>query len=120
MLLPGAFGLFFVLVLLLAVVPFGFWIYALVDAARAPEPAFGPPWDNVKNAWLLGLAVSAVIPAGVLVTTVLWFVQARRALREGAPVPRPFWAPRSVSYPPPGYVPPPVAPPDAPRDRPSE
>lgn len=120
----GFFGLFFVVMMLLVVVPFAFWIFALVDVARAPDAAFGPPGDNGKTMWILGLALSALIPAGALVTTVLWWVQGRGPLRAGRPVPRPFWAPRPtvpVGYP---VVPPyqqaPPQPPGTPHDRPPQ
>ncbi|HVF04328.1 MAG TPA: hypothetical protein VNA20_05780 [Frankiaceae bacterium] len=113
-------GLFF-LIFLLSVVPLAFWIYSLVEVSRAPDAAFGPPWDNAKNMWLIGLAVSVVLPAGAIVTTVLWWTQGHGALRAGRPVPRPFWAPKPAYAPPPGYPPyqqaPPPQPPDPARDR---
>jgi hypothetical protein len=88
-------GLFFfvTMVMLLAFVPFVFWLIALLDVARAPEAAFGPPHDNGKNAWLLGVGVSLALGPLALVTTILWWVQGRPALRAGGLVPRPFWAP---------------------------
>ena len=114
MLLPGAFGLFFAVVLLLAVVPMVFWLIALIEVARAPEPAFGPPWDNSKNAWLVGMAVASIIPAGMIVAPILWWSQGRTPLRTGASVPRPFWAGRPA-YPPQPYPPQPTyAPPQPP------
>ena len=102
---------FFVFVMLLAVaqlVAIGLTIWALVEAARTPEPAFGPPWDNGKSAWTLGLALSFVIPFAVLVTPILWWTQGHRALRARAQIPRPFWSPRPAywhPYPPQGRPP---------------
>lgn len=113
MLLGGAFGVFFLFVMLLTVVPIVFWVIALVEASKAPEQAFGPPWDNSKQAWLLGLALSAVIPFAMIVTPILWWTQVRPALRAGAIVPRPFWSSRPA-YPPPQQQYPPVPPPGGP------
>jgi hypothetical protein len=73
-------------------------VCALVDVVRAPDQAFGPPWDNSKNAWTLGFALAFVLPAGAIVSAVLWWTQVRPALRAQTLVPRPFWAPRP-SYP---------------------
>ena len=113
MLMGGAFTMLMLLMFAVALVPLAFWVYSLVEVSRAPEPAFGPPWDNCRNMWLLGLGVSVLIPVGALVTTILWWTQGHSALRHGAPVPRPFWAPRpSYPYaPPPPPVPPPPVPP---------
>lgn len=82
-----------------------FAILSIVEVAQAPEPAFGPPWDNGKNAWLLGLALAFVVPFGVVVAPIVWWTQGRPALRRGQQVPRPFWAPGRPQYPP--YPPPP-------------
>lgn len=101
LLFGGFFASFFVIVLVFAFVPIGIWIWALVEAMRAPEPAFGPPWDNTKNAWILGMVIGLFIPAGAIVTTVLWWVQGHKPLRAGAAVQRPFWAPGPRYYPPP-------------------
>lgn len=103
MVLGGAFAMFFLVILAFVLVPLGFWIYALVEVGRAPDAAFGPPWDNGKNPWLIGLVVAIVIPAGTLVGAILWWIQGHKALREGQPVPKPFWAPPKP-YPP--YYPP--------------
>lgn len=89
--------LFIVFVMLLVMLPFAFWLIALLDVSRAPEPAFGPPEDNCKNAWLIGLIVAVVLPAGTIVGAVLWWTQGRGPLRLGQPVPRPFWAPRPAA-----------------------
>ena len=103
----AGFGVLFLVIMAVAFVPLAFWIYAVVEVGRAPDAAFGPPWDNGKNPWLIGLIVSIVIPAGSLVTTILWWMQGHKALRAGQLVPKPFWA-QTPSYPPPYYqVPPP-------------
>ena len=97
------------LVSMLAFVPIVMLIVALVDVVRAPDAAFGPPWENTKNAWTLGLALGYVVPAGAIVGSVLWWVQVRPALRSGRQVPRPFWAPRpAYPYQPPGPPAPPA------------
>jgi hypothetical protein len=98
--LGGFFVVWMMFVMVFALLPIAFTIYSLVDISRAPDAAFGPPWDNGKNAWTLGLAVAFVVPFGTIVGPVLWFTQGRKALREGRPVPRPFWSPRpSAPYP---------------------
>lgn len=100
MLLGGTFALFFVLMMALVLVPLAFWIWSLVEVSRAPVQAFGPPWDNGKNAWLIGLAVAVVVPAGTIVGPILWWTQGHNALRAGQLVPKPFWAPARAYYPP--------------------
>lgn len=102
---------FFAFVALLVVVPLVFWVVSLVEVLGAPEPAFGPPWDNGKNAWTLGLVVGMLIPAGALVATIVWWVQGHKALRAGQPIPRPFWSPSRQPYP---YPHPPQLPPQPP------
>lgn len=97
----GFFVVWFLFVLLLVLVPVGLTIYALVDVSRTPDPAFGPPWANGKNAWTLGLALAFVVPFGTIVGPVLWWTQGRAALRAGRPVPRPFWSPAPAVPPPP-------------------
>jgi hypothetical protein len=105
----GAFAGFFLLIMALTFVPLVFCIYALVEAVRAPEQAYGPPWDNSKNAWVLGLALSFVIPFGTIVGPILWWMNGHKALRARTVVPRPFWAPAPRYYPPPpgAQMPPP-------------
>jgi hypothetical protein len=96
----GAFVVIWIaFVMTVAVLPMAFTIFALIDVSRAPDAAFGPPWDNGKSAWLLGLALAFVVPCGTVVGPVLWFTQGRKPLREGRPVPRPFWSRPSVPYP---------------------
>lgn len=89
---------FFLFMFALVLVPLAFWVMALVDVTRAPEAAFGPPWDNGKNPWLIGLIVALVLPMGMLVGAILWWVQGRKALRAGQVVPKPFWAPARAPY----------------------
>jgi len=119
MFLGGAFFLvWFLFVFAFALIPLGFTIYSLVEISRAPDAAFGPPWDNGKGAWTLGLALAFVIPLGTIVGPILWWTQGRNALRQGHQVPRPFWWPRPqmpYGYPPqqPG-VPPVPQPPQQP------
>jgi hypothetical protein len=96
----GAFMIIWLAMFAGILVALGFAIYALVECVRAPDAAFGPPWDNGKNAWTLGLALAFVIPAGVIVGPILWWASGHAALRRGQVVPRPFWAPRPA-YPPP-------------------
>jgi hypothetical protein len=100
MILGGAFALFFLAMMALVLVPLGFHIYSLVEVSRTPEQAFGPPWDNGKNAWLIGLAVAFAIPAGTIVAPILWWTQGHKAVGERRLVPKPFWAPARTSYPP--------------------
>jgi hypothetical protein len=100
MFIGGFFAIWFLFMFALVFVPIGFTIYALIDVNRAPDAAFGPPWDNGKSAWTLGLALAFVVPFGTIVGPILWWSQGRSALRERRQVPRPFWSPRpSVPYP---------------------
>jgi hypothetical protein len=99
MIFGGFFAFWFFLVFALILIPLGFTVWALIDVVRAPDAAFGPPWDNAKGMWILGMALGFVVPMGTVVAPILWWTQVRPALRAGQPVPRPFWAPRP-SYPP--------------------
>jgi hypothetical protein len=100
----GLFLVWFLFIFALVLIPLGLTIYALVDVVRAPDAAFGPPWDNAKSMWSLGMALGLIIPAGTIVAPILYWTQVRPALRAGQPVPRPFWAPRPA-YPPQPYPP---------------
>ena len=114
MLLALPFALFGIVVIAVLVGPV-FTVVSLVEVSRTPEPAFGPPWDNGKNAWTLGLALAFVIPFGVFVGPILWWTQGHAALRQGQQVPRPFWSPRpSYPYPYPYPQQPPPPPPEQP------
>jgi hypothetical protein len=66
-------------------------VSALVSVARLPAEAFGPWWDNTKSAWLLGIAVSFVLPFGTLVAGALWFGSGKRTLLQTGTAGRPFW-----------------------------
>lgn len=112
----GLVMLWLMFMFVVVLVPIGFTIWSLVDVSRAPDQAFGPPWDNSRNAWTLGLALAFVVPFGTIVGPVLWWTQGRNALRAGRPVPRPFWSPRPAApYPYPYGAPPhPVEPPREP------
>ena len=99
----------FAVILTASVVLFVLWIMSIIEVSKAPEPAFGPPWDNGKNPWLIGLIVSMVIPMGTIVTTILWWIQGHKALRAGQLVPKPFWSPSKPAHPY-GYPPAPMPP----------
>ncbi|HEU0129756.1 MAG TPA: hypothetical protein VFQ85_02045 [Mycobacteriales bacterium] len=103
----GGFLLIWMALMVFGIGTFIVAVCALVDVVRAPDAAFGPPWDNTKTAWTIGFALAFVLPAGAIVSAVLWWTQVRPALRAGRLVPRPFWAPRPA-YP---YVPPAGGPP---------
>jgi hypothetical protein len=95
-------------------------VAALVSAANLPGEAFGPWWDNAKTPWILGIAVSYMIPFGTLVAGIYWFRTGRRGYRETGTVPRPFWLGPPKPYPPMPMAPypgPPPAPPPPPPAR---
>lgn len=85
-------------------------VVALVSAAQTPTPAFGPWWDNTKTGWLLGIAVSYLIPFGLWFTAIYWFRTGKRGLERDGIVGRPFWMGPIKPYPPPApwYPPPPA------------
>jgi len=88
------FGLFFAVWATLMLATVGgliVGISALVSVLRLPPEAFGPWWDNTKSAWLLGIAVSFVIPFGLLVTGWIWFRSGKRTLVATGVAGRPFW-----------------------------
>ena len=115
MILALPFFLFFGVIMLASVVALVFWVVSIIEVAKAPEPAFGPPWDNGKSPWILGLVISTLIPLGAIVTTYLWWTQGHNALRAGRLVPKPFWAPSRTAPYPYGYPPaPPQYPPQHP------
>lgn len=91
----GAFAAFFVLWLLLMLVALGglaIGIAAIINVASTPFEAFGPWWDNTRQMWIVGLAVSFFIPVGPLIAGILWFTSGRRSLRDHGVAGRPFWA----------------------------
>ena len=99
-------------------------VAALISVSQTDDAAFGPWWDNVKTQWLLGIAVSFIVPFGSLVTGVYWFWKGRPPIRTTGVALRPFWAgpPKPMpQWPPAGYqqpympAPPQYAPPPAPQ-----
>jgi hypothetical protein len=123
-----AFGLFFAifgLIWLAGIAGLVLGVAALISVSRTPTDVFGPWWDNTRQLWLVGIAVSFVIPIGTLITGIMWFSSGRAPLRAGQGYAgRPFWAgpPKPPPLPPPpgwpgyaqapyGYPPPPSAPP---------
>jgi hypothetical protein len=119
-----AFGLFFGFFMAIWLVGFGalvLAIAALISVAKTPTEFFGPWWDNTKQTWIIGIAVSFVIPFGTLIAGIMWFNSGRAPLRAGHGVAgRPFWAgppkPPPAMPPPgwPGYNPGPYGYPPAP------
>lgn len=122
------FGIFLLFWLVLAVLGFGGFIagvIALIDVAQTPADRFGPWWDNTRQTWIVGIAVSFALPFGPLVTAIVWFTAGRPSLRAtgvagrpfwaGAPKPPPPWGPTPPGWsgppgpPPPGWGPPPQA-----------
>ena len=107
----GAFALFFVFWLVLMVVGLGglaVGIAALINVGSTPIEAFGPWWDNTRQMWIVGIAVSFLVPLGPLIAGILWFTSGRRELRDHGIAGRPFWAgaPRPQPPWPPAGVPP--------------
>ena len=82
-------------------------LVALIDVARTPIERFGPWWDNTRQAWLIGLAVSFVVPFGAIVAGIIWFATGRSAMRATGVAGRPFWAGAPKPPPPPWPPPPP-------------
>jgi hypothetical protein len=103
-----AFGLFFGFIMAIWLVGFGALILAiaaLISVAKTPTEFFGPWWDNTKQTWIIGIAVSFVIPFGTLIAGIMWFNSGRAPLRAGQGVAgRPFWA--GPPKPPPAMAPP--------------
>jgi hypothetical protein len=91
-------------------------IAALISAAQLPAEAFGPWWDNQKTPWLLGLAISYLVPFGMLVCGYYWFRTGKRGYRETGLVGRPFWSGPPKPPPQPYYVGPPAPPPPPPAE----
>ena len=89
-----AFGFFFLVWSALMLVTVGgviMGISALVSVARLPPEVFGPWWDNTKSVWLLGIAVSFILPFGALVAGAVWFQSGKRTLHQTGTAGRPFW-----------------------------
>ena len=84
-------------------------IAALVSISQMHADAFGPWWDNTKTTWMVGLAVSFLVPFGAVVVGVYWFWKGKEPLPTTGMVARPFWAgpPKPMPmYPPAGFPPP--------------
>lgn len=101
-------GVFFAVWSLMALASVGGMICAvaaLISVGRTDANAFGPWWDNTKNAWLLGLAVSFAIPMGTLIGGVYWFWKGRPPIATTGQALRPFWIgpPKPAPYPTYGY-----------------
>jgi hypothetical protein len=114
---PASFGLFMLFWLVLMALSLGGFLVGLVafiDVAQTPVDRFGPWWDNTRQAWIIGIAVSVLIPAGPLVAGILWFGGGRRGLRTFGVAGRPFWAGAPRPTPPWGATPPGSAPPPPP------
>jgi hypothetical protein len=103
-----AFGLFFGFIMAIWLVGFSALILAiaaLVSVAKTPTEFFGPWWDNTKQTWIIGIAVSFVVPFGTLIAGIMWFNSGRAPLRAGRGIAgRPFWA--GPPKPPPAMPPP--------------
>lgn len=101
----GAFAVFFVFWLLLMVVGLGslaIGVAALINVSTTPIEAFGPWWDNTRQTWIVGIAVSFVVPLGPLIAGIMWFTSGRRSLRDHGIAGRPFWAGAPRPQPPTG------------------
>ena len=112
--LPVAFSAFFVVMMLFFLATYGVGLAALISVARTPAEVFGPWWDNTKQTWVLGLAVSFFVPFGSLIAGIMWFTTGRGPLRNGSQLAgRPFWTgpPKPPPYMYPPYNQPPYQPP---------
>ena len=108
----GAFVLVWLAFALAAAGGFILGIVALIDIARTPIERFGPWWDNTRQAWLVGLAVSFALPFGPMIGGIVWFSSGRRGLRTTGVAGRPFWG--GAPKPPPPAWPPYWGPPQPP------
>jgi hypothetical protein len=93
--------IFFAILVGLVLLPLIIHIWAIIDISQTPDPMFGPPWDNTKQAWLIGLAVAFMIPGGHIVAPIIWWTQVRGPKQRGEALGRPFWA-NAPRPPPPG------------------
>ena len=121
-LMAGGFGAFMLIWLVFAIAGFGGFVLgviALIDVARTPTERFGPWWDNTRQAWLVGIAVSFALPLGPIISGFVWLTTGRGGLRTTGVAGRPFWAGAPKPPPPPWppyWAPPtPTGPPDHPR-----
>jgi hypothetical protein len=81
-------------------------VVALIDVAQTPLDRFGPWWDNMRQSWIIGIAVSFVLPFGPLISGILWYTGGRRGVRQSGLAGRPFWAGPPKPPPPWGPSPP--------------
>ena len=88
-------------------------IAALISVAQSPVEAFGPWWDNTRQTWIIGIAVSFLLPFGPIISGLMWFTTGKHGLRYGPFYGRPFWAgaPRPAPPPPPYHYQQPAPPP---------
>ena len=118
--IAGGFSAFIVIWLVLAAVGFGGFVLgviALIDVARTPLERFGPWWDNTRQVWLIGIAVSFALPFGPFITGIVWFASGRSGFHTTGVAGRPFWAgaPKPPPAWPPYWAPPPAGPAEPPR-----
>jgi hypothetical protein len=118
---PAGFGVFLLFWLVLAALGFGGFItgiVALIDIAQTPTERFGPWWDNTRQIWIIGIAVSFALPLGPLIAGIVRSTGiAGRPFWAGPPKPPPPWGPTPPGWspgappgpPPPGWGPPPQA-----------
>jgi hypothetical protein len=108
-----AFFLVWALMMLAMLGSYAVGLVAIISIGRAPAEAFGPWWDNTKSAWMIGVALSFLIPFGGWVSGIFWLTSGRRPLRRTGAAGRPFWAgpprPAPPYYYPPFPPPPPTA-----------
>ena len=104
----GVFLLFWLTLVILGFAGFLVGVIALIDVAQSPVERFGPWWDNTRQVWIIGIAVSFALPFGPLITGILWFTGGRRGLRSVGVAGRPFWAGAPKPGPPWGPPSPPV------------
>jgi len=100
----GFTAVFIAIWLALIVIGFGglaVGVAALIDVARTPTERFGPWWDNTRQAWLIGIAVSFVVPFGPIISGIVWFTGGRSGLRTTGVAGRPFWGGAPKPPPPP-------------------
>ncbi len=92
-----AFGLFFLLIFVVAIGGNVLWIYALVEVAKVPEPAFRTT-NREKTNWIL------VVALGGLVGALVWWFGPRQEVKAAA-LAVPIRPPYSMAGPPPGWYP---------------
>ena len=111
----GVFALFWFAALVFGLGGYIVGIAALVSVAQSPVERFGPWWDNTRQTWIIGIAVSFLLPFGPIITGLMWFTTGKRGLHYGPFYGRPFWAGAPRPAPPPPYWQPGAPPPPPPR-----